>query len=158
MAVAGQLYFLLYWNNYGVPVKVTWDMQGWMTWLAWCWYLEWSPWTCHITFTWGMCVPFKVCVEQFQCLRCEWCPAFPLLWGLNTNEFSEVVLPTLISETRPACNFIRCTKMRKSGCSAMECIHILLPFCITVYSRKTCAILKKRQKIGVCGLFVLKHW
>lgn len=64
--------------------------------------------------TWGMRVPFKVCIQQFQCLRCEWRPAFPLLGWLNTNEFSEMILSTLISETQPACNFIRCTKTRLS--------------------------------------------
>jgi hypothetical protein len=78
--------------------------------------------------TWGMRVPFKVRVEQLQCLRCERCPAFPLLGWFNTNEFSEMILSTLISETWPPCNFIRCTETRMEKCMPMEYTYFPHPF------------------------------
>ena len=84
----------------------------------------------HI-LTWGMCVPFKVRVQQLQCLRCEWRPAFSLLGWLNTNKLSEVILPTLISATRPL--VVLSDAPNKITIRPRECIHWVMDDKSTIY-------------------------
>jgi hypothetical protein len=81
--------------------------------------------------TWGMCVPFKVRIKQLQCLRCEWCPAFSLFGWLNTNKLSEVILPTLISATRPT--VVLSDALNKVTIRPREYIHWVMDGKSTIY-------------------------
>ena len=81
--------------------------------------------------TWGMCVPFKVRVQQLQCLRREWRPAFSLLGWLNTNKLSEVILPTLVSATGPLA--VLSDAPNKVTIRPRECIRWVMDDKSTIY-------------------------